>query len=225
MPITNVCIVKNQDEWTVAAVPVLQDNFVYVVSFGKDAIVIDAGEAEPVVEYLEQHGFCLHDVLLTHQHADHTRGYRQLKPFVTNADGHSPGPVERIPLPGHTSADCGYFFPAAGVICTGDCLINGACGRVLGGSLEDLYQSLQRIKALPSDTVILGGHDYLLDNMRFGLSVAPHNTAISDRLDLYAYDPAKAIFKTLKEEIQSNVFLQARSYSEFCGLRKAKDQF
>lgn len=224
MAITQGALLKEQGGWTVSAVPVFQDNFVYVVSLGKNAVVIDAGEAEPVAEYVRENGLILRDVLVTHQHADHTRGYNKLRALIAEGSG-EPGPVERLALPGHTSEDCGYYFPDAGVICTGDCLINGACGRVLGGRLEDLYQSLQRIKELPPETLILGGHDYLLDNMHFGLSVAPLSQAMKERIALYERNPQQAIFMTLGDEVCSNVFLQAESYESFCKLRNAKDVF
>ncbi len=217
--------VVERGAWRVVAIPVLQDNFVYVVSRGSDAVVVDAGGADPVLAYLHDRHLLLRQVLLTHQHQDHRAGYDGLAASVDAVASYEHMPFEKLSLPGHTSADVGYYFPDARVVCTGDCLINGACGRVLGGSLEDLYQSLQRITSLPKDTLVLGGHDYLVDNMQFALHVQPGDTAIQTRLERYAVDPARALFVTLEEEMVTNPFLHVEDFHSFVSLRKAKDRY
>ncbi len=212
-------------DYEVVAIPVLQDNFVYVVRRGANAVTIDAGAFTPLAAYLRAHALCLRAAFLTHGHADHAAGFAQLQQWVRPDVDQLPGPIERIELPGHTDNDVGFYFPAAGVVFTGDCLIHGACGRVLGGSVEALYQSLLRIKALPSETLVLGGHDYLLENLRFGIEQEPDNEAIRARLDLYHREPASALFVSLAEEIASNPFLRAPDLAAFAALRQAKDQF
>lgn len=218
-------MVAEHGAWRVAAIPVLQDNFVYVVSHGRDAVVVDAGASAPVLAYIRETGLVLRDVLLTHQHRDHTAGVADLQALIEPMATSGPIAFEVLSLPGHTAGDVGYYFAAAGVVCTGDCLINGACGRVLGGSMQDLFQSLQRIKALPGETRILGGHDYLKDNLRFALQHQSDNPAIHARRERYASDPAGALFATLDEEWATNPFLQATDLDSFTRLREAKDCF
>jgi len=70
---------------------------------------------------------------------------------------------------------------------------------------------------------VLGGHDYLMDNLQFGLQQAPGNAAIQARLTLYQQNPAAALFATLAEEQRTNVFLQASDLATFAALRNAKD--
>ncbi len=213
------------NEWRVTAVPILEDNFVYILSQRKAAVVIDAGSAAPVLSSIQEQNFHLHAVLLTHQHYDHTAGFDALSGQITPTDAEKNLHLEALALPGHTSDDVGYYSAFAKAVFTGDCLINGACGRALGGSVEDLYHSLQRILSLPGDTLVFGGHDYLQDNLRFALQVAPGNAAIEARLARYATDPAGALFVTLEEEKVTNLFLQAKDFASFAQLRKIKDQY
>jgi glyoxylase-like metal-dependent hydrolase (beta-lactamase superfamily II) len=68
--------------------------------------------------------------------------------------------VRFLHTPGHTpGAQC---LLVEGNLLTGDTLFVGECGRVdLPGSDPDLmFESLRRLAALPSDTVVLPGHDY-----------------------------------------------------------------
>ncbi|MFU8780247.1 MAG: MBL fold metallo-hydrolase [Kiritimatiellia bacterium] len=223
---SHTCTIIQRGNYRVVCIPVLQDNFVYLVCRGKHALVIDAGAVVPVLDYLRANNLYVCDVLLTHRHGDHAAGYAQLCRHISRDVAHSGlGPVEVLSLPGHTADDAGFYFPDAGVVFTGDCLINGACGRVLGGSIEDLYNSLQRIKRLPADTLVLGGHDYLADNLRFGLDVDTGNPAIQARLARYASDPTGALFVPLAEEMASNPFLRAPDFAAFAALRASKDRY
>jgi len=213
-----------QTPFRIWAVSVLTDNFVYLVCCRQDAVLVDAGEAEPVETVLQKEGLALRQILLTHGHGDHTAGAGRLQGCIQSG-GRLPEPVETLALPGHTRDDRGYYYPSAGVVFTGDCLINGACGRVISGSMQALFESIQRIKQLPVDTLVLGGHDYLLDNLQFGLRQEPGNAAIQARQVLYKQDPAAALFVTLAEEQRTNVFLRAPDLASFTALRDAKDQF
>ena len=104
-------------------------------------------------------------------------------------------------------------------------MINGACGRLLGGTAEQLFNSLQMIKKLPDETRIFGGHDYLVDNLAFAAAVEPENADVPARLELYRKDPAAALFATLAEEKQTNPFLRVDTVENFTELRRKKDLF
>ncbi len=222
-------------DYEVLAVPVLHDNFVYLIGRDGQAVLIDAGEAEPVFETLEQEQLQLLDILITHTHHDHVGGCRAIQdrlgvlstsPAVEEREFKVLGTVCRsISTPGHMAVHKTYHFPELGVLFTGDALINGACGRILDGTAEQLFTSLRKICEVPDSTRIFGGHDYLADNMAFALSVEPENADAAVRLELYRTDSSAAIFATLAEEKKTNPFLRVESGEEFAELRRRKDSF
>lgn len=222
-------------DYEVLAVPVLRDNFVYLICRDGKSVLIDAGEARPVFEVLDQENLQLLEAFITHTHHDHVGGCRAIQERLGILFT-SPAVEEReynvlgaaccsLSTPGHMAVHKGYHFPGLGILFTGDALINGACGRLLGGTAEQAYASLQKIKAFPDDTRIFGGHDYLVENMEFALSVEPGNSDMQARLDLYRTDPAAAIFTTLAEEKKTNPFLRVNTVEEFSELRRLKDTF
>ncbi len=222
-------------DYEVLAVPALQDNFMFLVCREGRAVLVDAGEARPVFKVLEQENLQLLDVLITHTHHDHVGGCRAIQerlgvqstsPGVESKERSMLGTACRsISTPGHVAVHKCYHLPQPGILFTGDTLINGACGRLLGGTAEQLFSSLQLLKALPDETRVFGGHDYLADNMIFALTVEPDNVDMQRRLDVYQRDPAAAVFATLAEEKKTNPFLRAESVEAFAELRRRKDAF
>ena len=222
-------------EYEIFAVPVLSDNFDYLACRGGAAVLIDAGDAKPIFQALDENDLQLQKILITHTHHDHTGGCRTIQDRL-GVQSVSPG-VEAgefsllgtccfsISTPGHMVAHKCYYFPEPGILFTGDTLINGACGRLLGGTPGQLFSSLMRLCELPDETRVFGGHDYLAENMNFALSVEPGNVDMKARLDLYQSDPSAAIFSTLAEEKKTNPFLRVRSVEEFAELRRLKDRF
>jgi len=151
---------------------------------------------------------------------------QSVSPAVESSEFPVLGTVCRsISTPGHMAVHKIYYCPELQVLFAGDTLINGACGRLLGGTAEQLFSSLQGIKKLSDETRIFGGHDYLVDNMEFALSVEPENEDVRARLELYRTDPAAAIFATLGEEKRTNPFLRVDTVEEFAALRRRKDTF
>ncbi len=222
-------------DYEVLAGPVLHDNFVYFVCRGGKAVLIDAGEANPVFRILDEEKLQLLDLLITHTHHDHVGGCRAIQdrlgvqstsPGVQAGEFLTLGTICRsISTPGHVAVHKVYHFPELEILFSGDTIINGACGRIMGGTPEQYFEGLQQIKQMPDETRIFGGHDYLVENMNFALTVEPGNDDMQARLERYESDPASAIFATLGEEKKTNPFLRADSVEEFIELRKRKDRF
>lgn len=226
-------------DYELLAVQVLRSTygtFNYLLCRDGRAILVDCGEAAPVFAVLEQEGLQLTDVLITHNHGDHAGGCRAVQdrlgvlsfsPAVEGREFEILGTTCRsFDTSGHLPLCKSYYFPEPGICFTGDAVINGAVGRLTGGGTpEQFFAGLERIKQLPEETMIFGGHDYLEDNAAFALSVNPGNEAMRTRRKLYASDPLAAVFQTLEAEKKSNPFLQVQSADEFAALRKRKDEF
>ncbi|HEX7037647.1 MAG TPA: MBL fold metallo-hydrolase [Pseudomonadales bacterium] len=81
---------------------------------------------------------------------------------VDSGDRLAIGPVEVefLHTPGHTPGS--QCFRIRNTLVSGDTLFINGCGRVdlPGSNSEDMYHSLQRLKSLPDDTILLPGHNY-----------------------------------------------------------------
>lgn len=217
--------------------PCLKDNYGVLVHDAEGGVTlsIDAPEAAAVRRALDQQGWSLTHILVTHHHADHTAGIPALKEETGCTVIGPNGETERIPgldtgvcepeiltlgaiqarvldTPGHTMGHVSYWLPEVGVAFVGDTLFAMGCGRVLEGSAEMMWASLRKIAALPAETQIYCGHEYTVSNARFGLSVEPENARVSERLA--EAEAARAAGRPtlptrLDAELDTNVFLRA----------------
>jgi hydroxyacylglutathione hydrolase len=207
------------------------DNWIYLAIAASEAFVVDPGDAAPVLQALATARLRLRAILLTHGHADHTAGVAALRHATgcvvlgpaecaacgldrTLAGGEElalpGGPVRVIAVPGHTPGHLAYHAPDAAAVWTGDTLLAGGCGRSQPGAVATLWQSLLRLRGLPPATRVCDGHDYLADNLEFGLSVLPGDAAISRRLQaVQSAGTAPPASGTLADECATNLFLRA----------------
>jgi hydroxyacylglutathione hydrolase len=196
---------------------------------------IDAPEAEAVAAALDERGWRLTDILVTHRHPDHVGGIPALKDrfgcrvvapakageAVPGADVRV-GEGDRVAVggleaqvwetPGHCSDHVSYWFSDAGILFAGDTLFTLGCGRVLEDTPAVLWASLQRIAALPPRTAVYSGHDYVISNARFALMAEPGNEALRERKAQAERAKAEGRFlvpTTLGEELATNPFLRA----------------
>lgn len=221
--------------------PCLKDNFGVLVHDpeGGVTLAIDAPDAAAVRSALEAQGWTLTHVLVTHHHADHTAGIPDLK-SATGCTVIGPrAEAARIPgldqevaegdvlglgtlkisvldTPGHTLGHVSYWIEDAKVAFVGDTLFAMGCGRVLEGTAEMMWGSLQKIAALPPDTSLYCGHEYTVANGRFGVSVEPDNAALKARLEEAEALRAKeqpTLPTRVDLELATNVFLRAHEKS------------
>ncbi len=174
------------------SIPAFQDNYIWVLNDeqGK-CIIVDPGEAAPVLKAIAENHWQPAAILLTHHHHDHVGGVKEL---VQNFPGLVVyGPEETldkgtnqvvregdkvnileyefsvIATPGHTLGHLCYFnFP---YLFCGDTMFSGGCGRLFEGTAEQMYESFQKINSLPAETLICCAHEYTLSNMQFSLSI------------------------------------------------------
>ncbi|RTL34407.1 MAG: hydroxyacylglutathione hydrolase [Rhodocyclaceae bacterium] len=213
--------------------PAFRDNYIWVLRTESHAVVVDPGDAEPVLRYLADEGLSLEAVLVTHHHSDHVGGLSALLaaspvpvygPARENIAGISHPVAEggevRLPgidacfkvldIPGHTAGHVGYY--GEGTLLCGDTLFAAGCGRLFEGTPAQMYASLNKLAALPGDTRVYCTHEYTLSNLAFAAAVEPDNTAVAERIAaseaLRAADQPTVPF-LLAGEFDTNPFLRS----------------
>ena len=171
-----------------------------------DTACIDAGDAEAALEALASNGWTLTDLLITHHHGDHTAGLKTLKDqsgckvigpetvgtTIEGIDEHvSDGStfefagrtVKVLHTPGHTRDMVNYYFADDKLVFTGDTLFSMGCGRLFEGDAAMMLDSVNKLKALPDDTLVYCAHEYTATNARFAQAVDPDNEALKARAE------------------------------------------
>jgi hydroxyacylglutathione hydrolase len=248
-------------------IPVLIDNYIYLLhdDVSGETAVVDPAVAEPVLDVLKQRGWQLTYILNTHHHGDHVGGNVELKRHTgcqvigAKADSHRIPALDRgviegervklgghfaqvMETAGHTSGHIVYYFAADNALFCGDTLFVMGCGRLFEGSAAELWQSLQKLKALPAETRVYCGHEYSQANARFSLSVEPDNLALQQKTMLIQQRRANdlpTVPSTIAEELATNPFFREDSLAlrknlncptdtpvkVFTKLRRLKDSF
>jgi hydroxyacylglutathione hydrolase len=236
----------------ITAVPVLTDNYVWLIHNGAtgETAAVDPSVADPVLGAVAAKGWSLTQVLNTHWHPDHTGGNAGIQaatgaPITAPAEAERVSKVDRIvregdrvtvagaeavvwDIPAHTAGHIAFYFEDEGMIFVGDTMFAMGCGRLFEGTAEQMYSNMQRIAALPGDVRIYCGHEYTLANARFAEHAEPDNTAVKRRLEVAKSlrDEGKITLPTtVAEERETNPFVRATNTEEFARLRAAKDSF
>ncbi|WP_413557324.1 hydroxyacylglutathione hydrolase [Bdellovibrio sp. HCB209] len=244
----------------VELIPIFEDNYVFCLidHDNQEALVIDPGEASKTSQFLKDNGLKLTGVLLTHHHNDHIGGVRSLvtehpapviapkknktqigaaDTWVAEGERVQLGPFnfEVLELPGHTLGHVAYWEPKLKWLFSGDVLFGLGCGRIFEGTYEQAYESLQRFKKLPMETLIYCTHEYTEANLNFcnmlsNLDNSPI-TGDSEELEMYANQlhsrremDLPSVPLKLSVEMRVNPFLLAKSVSQFSYLRDLRNK-
>ena len=194
---------------TIERIPTLGDNYTYLVICDKtkEAAIIDAPEAAPVIQRVEASGARVTQILSTHHHPDHSAANAELAeryavPVIAHVSD-----AERVPgfsqgvdegdtvkvgehqarvlfIPSHTMGHVAYVFDDAEAVFSGDMLFAAGCGRLFEGDAQMMYTALcEKLSALPDSTLVYCGHEYTESNLVFAVSVEPDNAAMQAKLE------------------------------------------
>lgn len=211
-----------------------RDNYIWLLvgtCAPPPVILVDPGDAAPVIEALHQHNLRPTALFITHHHGDHIGGVDALCARYS-LDVYGPA-GERIPyltrplrqgdrvtipglpafsvldVPGHTAGHIAYA--AEGLLFCGDTLFAGGCGRLFEGTAAQLYGSLSALASLPDDIFIYCAHEYTLSNLRFALLVEPGNERLQARYQnaqILRQRREPTVPSTMRLEKETNPFLR-----------------
>ena len=216
-------------------IPCLTDNYAYLIhdaQTGQTAL-IDAPEAAPIRKALAERGWTLNDILITHHHSDHVQALDVLRGEArvigASTDAHRLPPLDLevaegsvfqtcgtevhvLDVSGHTIGHVAFHLPSEKILFTADSLMAMGCGRLFEGTPAQMWDSMQKLRALPGDTTVCSGHEYTAKNAEFAASLEPENKAIISRLETVksARENGHATVPSLLSvECETNPFLRA----------------
>jgi len=223
-----------------------KDNYIWLVQEKLNGIIIDPGDAKPVLKTLKERNVNLKAILITHKHYDHMGGVEELINYYPKVQIYGPENIEFrfkytiakeddtilisgtkikfsvIETPGHT-LDHIVYVDKENLFC-GDTLFACGCGRLFEGTYDEMFNSLLKISSLNANTKVYCAHEYTKENIQFALTIDPDNYQLNERYKKLQ-DVQITIPSILQEELETNPFLRVKTSREFKLIRKRKDEF
>ena len=208
-------------------IPILNDNYSFVITKNSKALIVDPGEGKPLIEFLEKRELRADTVLITHHHSDHIGGLDTISkkynisvicpkgmnpnvPYEIGTEGTSFSwegfDFKIMELPGHTLDHIAFYEPNHHWLFSGDVLFGLGCGRIFEGTYEMMYASLNKIKTLPKETKIFCGHEYTQANCEFVNQLCEYAPFKAYQKELVK-KRGKSIPLLLNDELIANPFL------------------
>lgn len=242
-----------------------KDNYIWVLNNEqRECVIVDPGDAGPVLQAIAENGWQPEAILLTHHHADHVGGVQSLKDKFPEIKVYGPEETRHkgatqivaggekfsllgcefrvIDTPGHTLGHISFFsFP---YLFCGDTMFSGGCGRLFEGTTDQMFDSFQKLNELPAETLICCAHEYTESNLKFALSILPHDTHLTGyyrKVKELRTKNQSTLPSSLQNEREINIFLrtedtvlkeETKKYTNlqqpheiFAWLRTKKDSF
>jgi len=237
----------------VVRIPARQDNYIWMAHdpISGDTVVIDPADAEPVLAEADRRGWRIGQIWNTHWHGDHIGGNAGIKAATGCIVTGPAAEAAKIPtldvrvkegdrarigafeaeiweVPAHTAGHIAYHLPDAGIAFVGDTLFAMGCGRLFEGTPAQMFANMQRLAALPPETVVYCAHEYTQSNGRYALHVEPDNPALVGRMrdvDAMRARGEPTVPTTIALERATNPFMRAGSVAELARRRAEKDNF
>jgi len=225
---------QNDSTYTVSPINAFDDNYIWLISGNNEGcVVVDPGDADPVIEIIEKKGLELTAILITHKHYDHVGGIDDLKQRWPDLIVYGPANeaikqvdiklsegdqvelnnprvcLNVLDVPGHTEGHIAYHDKQK-LFC-GDTLFAGGCGRVFSGTFEQLSDSLQKLAKLANETLVYCAHEYTLANLGFATWVEPDNNDLKQRIkrdEERREQGLPTVPSSLKDELETNPFMR-----------------
>ena len=235
----------------VVRIPVLSDNYVWLVRESASGIVmvVDPAVAAPVLAKAEELGWAITHIWNTHWHPDHTGGNVEIKAATGCLITGPAAEYARIPtldvqvkggdtvmlgaaaakvidVPAHTAGHIAFHFGDERIAFVGDTLFAMGCGRLFEGTADQMYGNMRKLEVLGDDTAIYCAHEYTLSNGRFALTVEPDNAVLVERMAEVTAMRERGeatVPTTIALERATNPFMRAASVEELAARRAAKD--
>jgi len=237
----------------VVRIPARQDNYIWMAhdAASGDTVVIDPADAAPVLAEANRRGWQIGQIWNTHWHGDHIGGNADIKAAtgctitgpaaeaakiptldvqVREGDRVHIGAFEArvLDVPAHTAGHIAYHLPEAGIAFVGDTLFAMGCGRLFEGTPAQMFANMQRLAALPPETIVYCAHEYTQSNGRYALHVEPDNRDLIERMrevDALRARGEPTVPTTIALERATNPFMRAHSVAELARRRAEKDEF
>ncbi len=190
-------------------IPAFKDNYIWLIHDGQAAIVVDPGDAAPVINTLQRLNLKLTACLVTHHHYDHIGGIDTLQlnyPDMLVWSSQHPAydfthtvinesnslrlqlsdtllNFKVLDVPGHTLEHIAFYEPTKQWLFCGDTLFGAGCGRLFEGSPTQMLTALKKLAALPESTQVYCTHEYTEHNLAFALTLEPTHTGLRSRMD------------------------------------------
>lgn len=214
------------------SIAALSDNYIWLLHDAQHrCVIVDPGEAEPVLQALRKHQLTPVAVLLTHHHSDHVAGVPDIQKTYPDLPIYGPEETAQhgatrilrdcdhiqllnsdfsvFSVPGHTLGHISYY--SAPYLFCGDTLFSAGCGRIFEGTTKQLHESVEKISKLPDETRICCAHEYTLSNLEFAHTIWPEEcniTAYLSEIRLLRDKSQSTLPTTLGIERKVNLFLR-----------------